>query len=204
MTVMPPVNPLLAKLDGTDRRSTAGVEEVVAAVLADPRLFGAVFEGILAEKPVLRMRCAAAVEKITARRPELLAPYKGELLRRVAAIDQQEVRWHAAQLFPRLSLTRADRRKVKNILWGYLSDPSSIVRTFAMQALVDLAGMDPELRGPILRKLRRLTQTGSPAMRSRGLKLLAKLSRLPRMGRQSPAPDRCAPELAIENDGRNR
>jgi hypothetical protein len=50
------------------------------------------------------------------------------------------------------------------------------VETFAMQALADVAGRDAELRGPIVRRLRVLTRTGSPAMRSRGMKLLAELN----------------------------
>jgi hypothetical protein len=175
----PAVNPLLKNLEGTDRRSTAGVAEVVAAVLVDPRLFGVVFDGMLAGDPVMRMRCADAVEKITARHHGLLAAHKRKLLYEVAAIDQQGVRWHAAQLFSRLRLNRSERRKVKDILWGYLADESRIVRTFAMQALADLAAQDAELRGPILRKLQYLTRTGSPAMRSRGRKLLANLNRRP-------------------------
>ena len=51
------------------------------------------------------MRAADAVEKITARRPELLRPHKRRLLTELALIPQQEVRWHVAQMLPRLSLS---------------------------------------------------------------------------------------------------
>jgi hypothetical protein len=45
-----------------------------------------------------------------------------------------------------------------------------------MQALADLAQRDAELRPGIVRTLRMLTRTGSPAMRSRGRKLLLRLA----------------------------
>lgn len=162
---------ILKKLEGGDRRSVGRVDEVVAA----PTLFETVFQGMLADDPLLRMRCADAIEKITLQHPEWLRPYKSQLVRRVALISQQEVRWHVAQLFSRLTLTARERRSEVTILEDYLNDESRIVKTFAMQALADIAEQDAELRRPIVRKLARLTRTGSPAMQSRGRKLLAKL-----------------------------
>lgn len=166
---------ILKKLEGGDRRSIGRSEEVAADVLADPALFGELFEGMLDANPLIRMRAADAVEKITVEHPEYLRPYKKKLTQQVAQIEQQEVRWHVAQLFSRLELSKAERRRVVGILSGYLKDKSKIVKTFAMQALADIAGQDAELRAPIIKKLETLTRTGSPAMKSRGRKLLAKL-----------------------------
>jgi hypothetical protein len=169
------MHPLLKKLEGGDRRSIGRTAEVVAAVLADPSLFAVVFNGMLAESPLIRMRCADAVEKITAQCPELLRPHKRALLHGVAASDQPEVRWHVAQLLPRVRLTPSERRAAVRRLNDYLSDESRIVRTLAMQALADLAEQDAALRPPVLKQLEELTRTGSPAMRARGRKLLARL-----------------------------
>jgi hypothetical protein len=44
-----------------------------------------------------------------------------------------------------------------------------------MQALADLAGQDSVLRDEVIKILHDLTQTGTPAMQSRGRKILAKL-----------------------------
>jgi len=162
-------------LEGTDRRSIGRVSEVVAAVLSDPGRFPEVFQGMLSADPIIRMRCADAVEKISAARPGQLQRYKSTLINRVAKIDQQEVQWHVAQLFSRLTLTSEERRCVVRILYGYLKSKSSIVRTFSMQALADLAGQDIALRPEIFRSLEKLTESGTPAMRSRGRKLLANL-----------------------------
>jgi hypothetical protein len=166
---------ILKKLTGADRRSIGKSNEVVVEVLANPKLFGIVFDGMRHDDPELRMRCADVVEKITVAHPEYLRPYKRELLQQVAKIEQQEVRWHVAQLFSRLKLTLKERRAVVEILRNYLNDKSRIVKTFSMQALADIAEQDAELRTPIIKQLQELTRTGSPAMRARGKKLLAKL-----------------------------
>jgi hypothetical protein len=165
---------ILKQLTGGDRRSIGRVDEVVKEVLADPSLFEAVLVGMLHDDPLIRMRCADAVEKITVSHPEYLGPYKTRLIQ-VARIDQQEVRWHVAQLFSRLGLTPKERRVVVAILSDYLKDESKIVKTFSMQALADIAEQDADLREPIIHQLQELTRTGSPAMQSRGRKLLAKL-----------------------------
>lgn len=169
------MHPLLKKLGGGDRRSIGKSPQVVAAVLAKPGLFRVVFNGMLNADPLIRMRCADAVEKITARCPDYLRPYKRKLIHQVARSEQQEVRWHVAQLFSRVKLNYAERRIVVDILSRYLKDESRIVKTFAMQALADLE-QDENLRVGVVRQLKRLTRSGSPAMKSRGRRLLAKLS----------------------------
>ncbi|MEK9136884.1 MAG: hypothetical protein AAB393_07160 [Bacteroidota bacterium] len=166
---------LLKMLGGGDRRSIGKSEEVVAEVLADARLFDPLFNAMLADDPLVRMRAADAVEKITTLRPEFLVSFKSKLVNKVAKIDQQEVRWHVAQMFSRLELSKAERRTVVKILKQYLNGRSSIVRTFSMQALADIAWKDGTLRPSILRLLEKLTEEGTPAMKSRGRKLLARL-----------------------------
>lgn len=107
--------------------------------------------------------------------PEFLQPYKDILIEEVAQINQQEVRWHVAQMFSRLELNGDDRKAVLEILLGYLQDESKIVKTFSMQALADLAVGDVNLRPQVIDLLKEITGTGSPAMKSRGRKLLEKL-----------------------------
>jgi hypothetical protein len=92
------MDPLIAKLQISDRRSIGRSEEVVGDVLADPDQFRLVFDAMLVPDPAVRMRAADAVEKITRRRPDLLRGLEGRVLTEVAAIGQQEVRWHVAPL----------------------------------------------------------------------------------------------------------
>lgn len=158
-------------------RSIGRADEVVQEVLDDPALFPQVFEGLTHEEPVIRMRAADVVEKVTAQRPDLLQLYKDDILNRVAPIRQQEVRWHVAQLLPRLPLDDREHAQAVSILMGYLGDKSKIVKTFSMQALADLAKEDPVLKREVRALINELVRTGSPAMRSRGRKLLVQLDR---------------------------
>ncbi len=174
------LNDILEKLSGGDRRSIGRVDEVLADVRRNPELFEQVVEGLLNDDPLIRMRSADAIEKLTRDDPERLRPFRDMLLGRVAAIEQQEVRWHVAQMIPRLDLTTDEVARAKDILVGYLADDSKIVKTEAMQALAVLAARDPGLRPEVIEHLRELTRTGSPAMRSRGRKLLAQLGSHPR------------------------
>lgn len=170
------MNAILQRLQGTDRRSIGRSNDVVAEVLAQPDLFGSLFVGMLDNDPLVRMRAADAVEKITAQHPEYLWPFKRPLIHEVAHVNQQEVRWHVAQMFSRLNLTPKERRVVFTILLEYLDDTSRIVKTFSMQALADIALHDNNLRPTVVRRLKSLVRTGSPAMKTRGRKLLAMLS----------------------------
>ena len=165
---------IVAKLRGSDRRSIGRSEEVVDDVLGNPKLFDALIDAMASEDLVVRLRAADAAEKITRAMPELLAAHKQRLLE-IAKVPQQEVRWHVAQMLPRLELNAAERAGAVELLLGYLDGDSSIERTFAMQALADLALRDIAVRPRVIQILARLTETGTPAMRSRGRKLLEQL-----------------------------
>jgi len=166
---------LLKKLQGGDRRSIGRSGEVVADVLKDGALFEILITALRADDTVLRMRGADAVEKVSLRHPEYLQPHKDFLIGLAATSQEKEVRWHMAQILPRLSLRTAERRRAVELLLSYCNDGSSIVKTFAMQALADFARQSPALRPAILLHLRELTATGTPAMKARGRKLLAVL-----------------------------
>lgn len=144
----------------------------------DPGQFSEVFKGMMSTDPVVRMRSADAVEKISRTRPELLQPFKRKLIRRVAGVDQQEVQWHVAQMLPRLRLSRAERFQCVSVLVDYLGSKSSIVRTCALQGLADLAEQDLGLREEVLNRLETAAVEGTPAMKARGRKLLSRLRRL--------------------------
>jgi hypothetical protein len=163
---------VIRKLRGGDRRSLGHSHEVEKEIARNPKLLPRLFDLILEGEPVASMRAADAIEKATAIRPELLQPYKKKLLNEVAAIDQQEVRWHVAQMLPRLQLSPKERELAVAILFEYLEDKSSIVRTLSMQALCDFALRDRRLQARVVPVLEHLTDTGTPAMRSRGRKLL--------------------------------
>jgi hypothetical protein len=67
------------------------------------------------ESPVLRMRAADAVEKISSQKPDLLKPFKSELLGLLFETDQKELRWHLAQMIPRLPLTKKEWQRGRRV-----------------------------------------------------------------------------------------
>ena len=167
---------ILEKLTGEDRRSIGRSNQIVKQILARPEKFSQLFAGLLNKDYLVRMRAADAIEKITLRNPGLLQPYKRQLLEFAGREKEKEVRWHMAQLLPRLELSKAQRAVALDILFDYLRDSSSIVKTFAMQAIADLARRDEALAAKILPMIRELTEIGTPAMRARGRKILRHLN----------------------------
>jgi hypothetical protein len=123
------------------------------------------------------MRAADAAEKVTRKHPELLTPFKKELLGLMTEATEQEMRWHLAVIVPRLPLSAEERELAISSLDGYLEDRSSIVRTFALQGLADLAQNDSVIRPGVVETLREATRNGTPAMKARSRKLLLRLER---------------------------
>lgn len=172
-----PQRDILLLLKGGDRRSVGQSDQVVRKVMREQKLFARLVEGMFAADALVRMRSADAAEKVTALHPEWLKPYRRILLWEIASSDQQEVRWHAAQMIPRLALSVVDRARAMQVLKEYLRDRSSIVRTFAMQALADLARQYPVLHEEVLDLIHQQLKKGTPAMVSRGRKLVKMLVR---------------------------
>jgi hypothetical protein len=153
---------ILALLDGGDRRSIGRADEVAATVSKNHALFPRLMQGWWSEDPLVRMRAADASEKITRKEPDLLRPYKKELLALMAKAEQQELRWHLAAIVPRLPLNSKERQLVFSLLRRYLEDGSSIVKTCALQALADLAVDDSSIRLGVMEILRQSIRKGTP------------------------------------------
>src|SRR5229473_5390874 len=133
-------------LKGGDRRSIGRSDEVKKLVLHHPEHFTELLKYLCDESPIVRMRAADAVEKVTLVRPELLNPHKQELLGLLDEAEQIELRWHLALMVPRLTLSGQERERAAAALQRYLGDRSSIVKTFALQGLADFARQDARLQ----------------------------------------------------------
>jgi hypothetical protein len=169
---------ILALLEGSDRRTIGRADQVAAMVSDDPRLFPKLIAGLWSADPLVRMRAADATEKVTRANHDLLHPYKKELLGLMTESQEQEVRWHLAVMIPRLILNARERQVAASSLTGYLQNRSSIVKTFALQGLADLAQDEPSLQAKVLDILREATRNGTPAMKARSRKLLIQLERV--------------------------
>jgi HEAT repeat protein len=166
---------ILSLLQGGDRRKIGRSDEVVAMVSRSPELFRELVAGLWSDDPLVRMRAADASEKVTRGNPEFLVPHKKELLGLMVEAEQQELRWHLAAMIPRIMLNAKEREAAVSSLNRYLEDRSSIVKTFALQGLADLAQDDPMIRPHVIELLREGTRSGTAAMKARSRKLLLRL-----------------------------
>ena len=81
-------------------------------------------------------------------------------------------------MLPRIKLTKAERKRVFELLLTYLEDKSRIVKTSTMQALAEVAIQDNSYLIKVQELLKNLTKEGSPAMKARGKKLLLSLEKV--------------------------
>lgn len=156
-----------------DRRTIGNAPTVAEAVAADPsrlpELVGCLFD----ENAGVRMRAADALERVSRGDARLLDPFVEHLLTDAAAIDQAEVRWHLAQMLPRLTLDAEQRRRATALLSNWFeAGGSRIVQTSALQAMVDLAAQDPELRPLAADMLGRAMRSAIPSLAARARRIL--------------------------------
>ncbi|MEZ5779422.1 MAG: hypothetical protein R3E44_13765 [Paracoccaceae bacterium] len=166
---------LLKALSGGDRRSIGQVSDVVAFVLDHPARLAVLIDGMTDKDALIRMRCADAAEKISVRWPAWFEPFREQLVRIAQDSTQQEVRWHMAQILPRIGLTPADRSKAVELLFDYLDDKSRIVTVSSLSALADFAQGDASLVRKLVPLLKDFAASGSPAQRSRAKRLLDRM-----------------------------
>lgn len=163
-------------LSGGDLRSIGHVDAVVAYVGNDPDRFSELMTGLTDDRPVVRMRSADAIEKVTRRHPKLLQAHQASLSQQLHRAIQQEVRWHLAQLMPRLTWTEDEAADIVQMLTDWIDmETSNIVIVNSLQAIFDLSAMHPRFRDELKALLESQIETGSSAVKSRSKKLLQKL-----------------------------
>ena len=172
---------LAAMLSGGTRRSIGRSEEAAAIAFEDAAARMSLVRLLDHDDPLVRMRAADALEKMSAKDPALIQGYKRHLLGLLARETQQEVRWHLAQMAPRLSLTDAERAQAFEDLKGYLSDQSVIVQAWALTAIAEIATSDARFEAAAERLLTEASSSDHAAMRAR-----AKALRLEREHRARP------------------
>ncbi len=167
---------ILDKLRGGDLRSIGRSNEVAGDIEKNVSLFETVFRGLYDSEPIVRMRSADVIEKVTQNKPELLSNHKKEIISILRNETQQEVCWHIAQMIPRLKYTPEEEKEIVDGLNKYLSHKSKIVRVFALEALTDLAEKNKAIVKEVINTIRLHVETVSPAIQARGRKLLKRLN----------------------------
>lgn len=146
-------------------------------VLDRPSLISDLIGCLFEEGANVRLRAADALEKVSRTRPALLQKFVVLLLCLLEEAAQPELRWHLAVILPRLRLNGEERQRTVRALQGCLTAESSLVKTFALQGLADVAVQDSAVVPFVLDSLKAAERAGTPAMKARSRKLLRELER---------------------------
>ena len=133
-------HPLLRSLRGGDRRSIGQADAAVRAALEDAACAEVLWQGLIGPaEPVVRMRCADALEKFSRLQPAFIDARRAVLLQLAQTPQPKEVRWHLMQMLPRASWAPLECARVLAAIRSALRDGSAIVQVNALQALHELA-----------------------------------------------------------------
>jgi hypothetical protein len=189
-------------VEGRFALSVGRVKEVVALVKAQPRLVAHLVNLLLDEDPGVQQRAADVLERVTARLlarataktraggadaaaiERVLAPEKDAILGLLMEVRPEthpkKLRWNLALTLGRLPLTVSDCRRAAPVLYSWLDDTSSIVKTAALQCLADMTRFDQASMPAVIDLLRIHSRSGTAAMRARCRILLTRLEAPPK------------------------
>lgn len=156
---------------------TGTVGQLFAFLEKNPGSFAAMFREMLANnRPEVRLRMGNAVEKASRQNPELLLPFKAEIL---AATQKQEpeIIWHVALLLGYLPLEEDELALAVNKLYEWLDTVAhKFVRVNCLQTLAVLAQQHAWLKPEVTETLQAALAAPSPALKARARLLLARLN----------------------------
>lgn len=134
-------------LEEGDLRTTGNVNEVIK-IVSGQKDFDLLFKTLLLNDRKVVMRAADAIEKLTVIHPEYLKKHKKVLLKLLFNAKDKELKWHIAQLIPRLALNKKESYDAWKHLYFWAGDKyeSRIVRVNSLQALFEMAGEYPDLK----------------------------------------------------------
>jgi hypothetical protein len=129
-----------ACLKGGDRRSIGRADEIAALIVREAGRFGELWGCLQNTDPLVRMRAADALEKISRVLPDAFEPYREALLTAKLDDGSAEVRWHLIAITSRLTLQASEAAR----FYAYLDqclrrDASRIVKVAALQGAYDLS-----------------------------------------------------------------
>lgn len=168
--------PIKAILTGGNPRSLERTEEVVTLVLGNKIRLHELYNCLLEDDEIVRMRASDALEKVCRQRPEWFQAYVPQLLTEVAFIDQASVQWHLARILGAVELTPQQRAATCRILKRNLAEKKDwIVVNHSMETLAKLSKDDGQLRTEVLVILKGLVSDPHTSIVARARKVLTAL-----------------------------
>jgi hypothetical protein len=168
-------SPLRPLLGGRDRRSIAGVSQVLAAVRSDPRLM-AELAGLTNDGDwLVAMRALDAFEKLARTSPTLVGPHRDLLIGSLAEDEHWEIRLQIVRALPQFDWPPGKRRRAIAILQDNLNHAQAFVRAWAVDGFALFAEREPALNPALEIALRGLEMSGRKALMARAAKIRLRL-----------------------------
>ncbi len=162
-------------LTGGDRRSIAQANLALAAVRADPARVAELAALAEDDDPLVSMRGMDLPEKLARDHPDRIAPHKQLFIGPLADSDRWEIRLQIVRALPLFTWSRAEERRVVEILKRDVDYPQTFVRAWALDSLSQLAVDQPALVPVVRRHVRRFEASGSKALAARARHVKARL-----------------------------
>ena len=127
-------------LAGGDLRSLGKSKAIISGIKKQSD-FDMLFERIFHKDRIVAMRAADIIEKVTINNPQFLSKHKLAIIALSETDMNKELKWHLAQIIPRLALNKTELSKAWSTLTKWVKDKSDsrIVRVNAIQGLFELS-----------------------------------------------------------------
>ena len=164
---------MLELLAEGERKAVAKSTVVAKHVMAQPELTVHLINALETANTTVVSHSAHALHTIGKHKPAMLAPFVAELVAALLTSEQWETQEQLAKVLPVLPLDAQQQTAV----WARFNDifyngTSSIARTCALQALVDMAARFPDYRGKASGVIAFALEQGSKAMQARARNLI--------------------------------
>ena len=165
------LKPVRERLAAGSVRGLGAANAIAAEALRRPDVVGELVDALRDERGVVVLRAANALKKVQDAQPSLVAGSAKQILKAALSCEVLFARWSLTVVVGRLPLKGRERALAIELMFEALSAKSGLLRTFAMQALVDMSRGDAALRKRVRPMVAEFAESGTAAMRARARKL---------------------------------
>ncbi len=160
----------------TSRRNTDIIADLV---LQKPRLFEELMAIFLANREPVSRRAAWVIDTTSATQPELVFPYLPQIAESLTRFNHDGLKRHSLHILSRSPLPADKTGFLINLCFDWLVSPKESVATkvYCMEILYTISLAEPDLRQELADTIEIRMHEETPGYRSKGRKILQKLSR---------------------------
>lgn len=162
------------ELAGENKLSKGNAEHVAKEVLDDPEKMNELIVCLSIEDEIIQIRAMNAIVFISKKNPQLLSPYKSNILQLFHATESPETKWQTVQCFKHVDFTQAEQSEIASELKKCLFASHKFLVAHSMEALADHIQKYSLDSTEFIRTIKQTSATGSPALQARGRKVLKK------------------------------